>query len=430
MSQSKILESLTLAALALPMMQNAVAGRVDENYHSDFQYGYYSENNNRMAVDIFEGALSAPIGKAITASLNIVNDVIAGASPVYNLKDNNGNVLQILSGTAYSGGQIISSASKPIVSGASCTASICDERTAITPTLTYFFDEASASISGGYSSENDYTSRYIGTNLSWDINKKLTTLNFGASVAFDEVAPTPLLGGTTRNTDCGNRCNKTSQQYLLGVSQIIDKHSLIQSNVTFAYHNGYLSDPYKKVVFAGEAFTPDGINYYYSAINENRPREHFQWAWLTQYVRHFGDLNNAALHLDYRFSSDNWAIDSHTMEISWHQPIMAGWQVIPRFRYYSQNAADFYQAVFSGVRSDYTVYSSDYRLAGFGAMSAGLKLSKEFTDIKLIRLNSLKLQAGIEYYEHKAEYQLGGGNAGSFADFNYYLITASIQMAF
>jgi hypothetical protein len=194
--------------------------------------------------------------------------------------------------------------------------------------------------------------------------------------------------------------------------------------MTFAYHNGYLSDPYKQTVFQN-AIAP----YSFTGLgNDNRPREHFQWAWLTQYVRHFEKLNNSALHVDYRYGRDDWNIESHTMELSWHQPIMAGWQVIPRFRYYSQDAASFYQAVFSGSMSDYNFYSSDYRLAGFGAMSAGLKLTKEFSELK--PLNTLKLQAGVEYYEHKAEYQLGGNNMGSFSDFSYYLVTASIQMAF
>lgn len=428
--KSSILESLTLAALALPLMQTANAGRVDENYHTDFQYGHYSESNQRMSVDVFEGSLSAPIGKAITASLNVVQDVISGASPVYNLRQKDGTVKQILSGKAYSGnGLTISGASKQILSGASCTASICDERTAVSPTLSYAFENSALAVGGGYSTENDYDSRYINSNLSWDINKKLTTLNFGASVAFDELHPTKSSTGAIRNTDCGSLCNKTSQQYLLGLSQILDKHSLIQTNMTFSYHNGFLSDPYKQVNFESDPlnFSFNG-NFYPKLRNENRPREHFEWAWLTQYVRHFGNLNDAALHIDYRFSHDDWNIQSHTTELSWHQPIMSGWQIIPRVRYYSQNAADFYQGVFAGKQQDYQFYSSDYRLAGFGAVSVGLKLSKDFTEIK--HINSLKFQAGIEYYDRKSDYQIGGNSAGSFADFSYYLVTASIKMAF
>ena len=62
--KSDIVARLTCAALALPgLMQTASAGRVEETYNADFQYGHYSESNGRMQVNIFDGALSTPIGK-------------------------------------------------------------------------------------------------------------------------------------------------------------------------------------------------------------------------------------------------------------------------------------------------------------------------------------------------------------------------------
>jgi hypothetical protein len=102
--------------------------------------------------------------------------------------------------------------------------------------------------------------------------------------------------------------------------------------------------------------------------------------------------------------------------------------VIPRFRYYSQDSADFYQPVFNGSTSSYSFYSSDYRLAGFGALSGGIKLSKEITELK--PLKQLRFQAGIEYYDHSASYQLGNTNLTNFTDFSYYLVTASFNLKF
>lgn len=384
MSEKKhsVVSRLSLAALALPgLMHEAAAGRVDETYNADFQYGHYSESGQRMDVDIFEGAVAVPIGKAMTASLNLVRDTISGASPRFNLKNSQG-VRQVLSG-----------------------ASIREQRDAISSALTYYLDTAAISLGGGYSRENDYTSRYANTNLSLDLNKKLTTLNFGASVALDEVEP----------TDYDYKKGKSSQQYLLGVSQILDKDSVLVSNMTFGYHQGFLSDPYKLVFFNGGGL-----------LSDTRPSDKFQWAWLTQYIRHFKDFNSAALHADYRFYTDDWGINAHTFEVSWHQPLVDEWQIIPRFRYYSQDRADFYQDYFEN--GDTTAfYSSDYRLAGFGTFSGGLKLSKE---VKGLKVNQLKLQAGAEYYDHKSSYQLGGNGGGSFSDFSYYLLTASVNMKF
>jgi Protein of unknown function (DUF3570) len=432
--KSNIALKLTCAALTLPgLIQTANAGRVEETYNADFQYGNYQEGSGRMGVDIYEAALSTPIGKNMTASVNLVEDVIGGASPIKNIRDPSGKITQLISG-----------ASQAALTS-ECGYSICEKRDAASAALTYFFDKASLNLGGGYSREHDYSSKYFNTAASLDLNKKLTTLNFGASVAFDEIQPT--FTTWTGGLPDGIKTHKTSQQYLLGISQVLDKDSVIQSNMTFGYHNGYLSDPYKQVAFYGEVqyVTPFGnfvVPDQETILQDKRPRERFEWAWLTQYVRHFEQLNHAALHADYRFSTNDWGINAHTVEFSWHQPIFDGWQLIPRFRYYSQDRADFYNPVFNGdivtSTSDFITltntptnrkfYSSDYRLAGFGTVSGGLKVSKEINNLE--PFSQLKFQAGFEYYSHKSEYQLGGNGKERFNDFGYYLITAGFNLKF
>ncbi|NOT11504.1 MAG: DUF3570 domain-containing protein [Methylococcaceae bacterium] len=430
--KSNKLTQLTCAALALPgLVQTASAGRVEETYNADFQYGHYSESNQRMDIDIFEGAISVPIGKSMTATVNMVKDVIGGASPIYNQRDP-------VTGKIY---QVLSAASA--TSDSKCGDTICEQRDSISGGLTKFFDKGSLSLGGGYSREHDYASKFFNTAASLDFNKKLTTLNFSASLAFDDIHPSD--SAYTIYDENNFKAHKTSQQYLLGVSQVIDKDSLILSNITFGYHSGFLTDPYKQVTFYGSQeisgipfplpLPENGLS-----IQEKRPRERFEWAWLTQYVRHFEQFNHAALHTDYRFSTNDWGVNAHTVEFSWHQPVADGWQVIPRFRYYSQDQADFYQPVFDGtvifdpvsessIAKNMGAYSSDYRLAGFGTVSGGIKLSKEFTDLK--PLAHLKFQTGFEYYAHKSEFQLGGTNHdGNFADFGYYLLTASVNLKY
>jgi hypothetical protein len=205
----------------------------------------------------------------MTASVNLVRDTISGESPIYNTRDAQGNIHQIITGASKS----------------YCGKTICDQRDASSAELTYFFDRASLNLGGGYSRERDYTSKYFSTVASLDLNKKLTTVNFGASLAFDEVSPVKF------NAVCGDKCSKTSLQYLLGVSQIIEKDSLIQSNKTFAYHNGFLTDPYKFAAFTTwnsdlvSGASPVNINNSGGILGlltstfanpEKRPREKFQ----------------------------------------------------------------------------------------------------------------------------------------------------------
>jgi len=382
---NSLVSRLSCIALTLPgLCQEVEAGRIEETYNADFLYGHYSESNQRMSVDIFEAAIASPIGKSMTASLNLVRDTISGASPMFNLKNSQ------------------SKAPQQILSGAS----IREQRDEIKGGLTYFWDKTALSVGGGYSREHDYLARFFNTQFSLDFNKKLTTINLGASVSLDEIEPTGF----------NYRKHKSSQQYLMGISQVLDKNSIIKSNITLSYHEGFLSDPYKLVFFENAGIQSD-----------KRPGHRFEWAWLTQYIRHFKSLNHAALHVDYRYYQNDWNVHAHTAELSWHQPVIDDWQLIPRFRYYSQDSASFYQPYV--VANDHpNFYSSDYRLAGFGALSGGIKLAKTFEKLKGIE--SLKIQAGVEYYQRQSSFQLGGSSAGAFDNFSYYLVNASFNLRF
>ncbi len=390
MSKS-LLNRLSLAAIALPgLMQTAQAGRAEEDYQSNFLYAHYEESGSRMKADVYDLSASAPVGKAMTVSLGLIRDVLSGASPMFNRKDAQGNVQQVLSG-----------------------ASITEQRDVVNAGLSYAFDHVTVGVSGGVSGEHDYLSRYIGTSVSWELNKKLTTLNFSVSAAFDDVFPTGK----------NYRRSKNNQQFLLGITQIIDKNSLLQANMTFTSTHGFLSDPYKSV-YVEPAATGALFG---SILSDSRPTHKFQWAWLMRYVRSFKKLNQAALHADYRFYVDDWGVQAHTFKLSWDQPIVDDWQLTPRFRYYTQGQADFYQAVFN---SNYTgtIHSSDYRLAGFGTLGGGLKVSKSFQQVGVV--NEVKLQAAFDYFDRKSSYQIGGNSNGSFDDFSFYMVTASINVKF
>lgn len=381
-----LVNRLSLAALALPgLMQTAQAGRSEETYNTDFQYGHYEESGDRMKVDVFELSAAAPIGKAFTASLNLIRDTMSGASPMFNVRDANGQVKQQISG-----------------------ASIADQRGELNVGLNYAMESVTLGLTGGVSDEDDYLSRFFGTNISWDLSKS-TTLSASASYAFDDVSPT---GKTYKKS-------KFNQQYLLGVTQVVDKNTLLQSNMTFGYNQGFLSDPYKSVFVENAVGNP--------LLDDARPDKKFQWAWLTRFVRHFKNLNQAALHADYRFYVDDWGVVSHMVESSWHQPIANDWQLIPRFRYYTQYEADFYSALFDNATIG-QYHSSDYRLAGFGTLGGGIKLSKNFIMNGLIK--DIKLQAAFDYFDRKASYQLGGNDSGGFDDYSFYMITTSINVKF
>lgn len=68
-------------------------------------------------------------------------------------------------------------------------------------------------------------------------------------------------------------------------------------------------------------------------------------------------------------------------------------------------------------------YSSDHRLSAYGGLSGGLTLSRQFAP-------GVSLDLGYEYYLHAGSLKLGGGGEGSYADFHYSTITATLNVAF
>lgn len=113
----------------------------------------------------------------------------------------------------------------------------------------------------------------------------------------------------------------------------------------------------------------------------------------------------------------------------------------PRFRYYSQTSADFYAPVFfelyqEDVYNNETgevivpgryikklpeIYSSDQRLSGFGTLSGGVTVSKQFS-------KGVSLETGFEYYTHQGGLKLGGGGEGKFADFDFWVANAALKV--
>jgi hypothetical protein len=157
-----------------------------------------------------------------------------------------------------------------------------------------------------------------------------------------------------------------------------------------------------------------------------------QWTWDARYV-HYVEGLDAALHLGYRFYSDDWGIDAHTFDASWGQPLGGGWTITPRIRYYSQEAADFYRPFLISKQAAERIvidektgdfigvkpydpkklpanFSSDHRLSGYGALSGGVTVAKEFA-------RGVSIEAGFEYYTHQGGLKLGGGWRGGLCGF-------------
>jgi len=201
------------------------------------------------------------------------------------------------------------------------------------------------------------------------------------------------------------------------VTQVLDKDSLAQLNLTYTHNEGFLADPYKYALVYNYS-NP----YFPDFVRDSRPGHRDQFAVLLRYVRNFSMLNSAALHADYRFYSDSWGIDAHTFELMWIQPIAYGVELRPRVRYYAQGSADFYQPVFNEPRADGN-YSSDYRMAGFGAISGGIQLTTEVA-------GRLRVAGGVDFYQRRQDYGIAGGAGTSVDNYSFSMYSVSLNLKF
>lgn len=248
----------------------------------------------------------------------------------------------------------------------------------------------------GANASGEYDFKSLGVNgaFATDFNQRNTTLTAGLSFEFDQIDPVggvpqpfaamAAAGATQPRIDSGD--TKSIVDFLVGVSQVINKDMVMQWNYSLSQANGYLTDPYKvlsviedRTVGATEALgalmPTDSYRY------ENRPgdRTKHSFYWLTKY--HLP--NDHVVDFSYRYMTDDWGINSHTLDFHYRWELGNESYFEPHVRYYQQSAADFYK-YFLGVSElpsysnpDADFMSSDYRLGEMTAYTFGLKYQKQ-----------------------------------------------------
>ncbi|MCB0328300.1 MAG: DUF3570 domain-containing protein [Bdellovibrionales bacterium] len=364
------MSALVAAAAALPGLHavpEASAQNMAEQAQFRFQYAYYKDwqgaGQDRISVRAPMAWLKTPVGESTEFEGSVVLDTISGASPLYH---------DTLTGASGIG--------------------IEDERFAGQAKVTEYFDDYSIGVNTSYSKEDDYESRGVAIDgRVWNENKS-TTFAFGLSGNSDDIS-------STNNPDLDETSNTFGG--LLGVTQVINKNSLLQSNLTFSRSSGYLSDPYK----------PGDI----------RPEERNRFAWLNRYVLYVPDLKGS-FHLDYRHYRDSWGVNSHTFDSMWFQPIGEVWTLRPHVRFYSQSKADFFSNVFPDPTPG-RAFSADQRLSGFGEITLGLKVIRDFG-------KDFSMHVGVDLVEQRGAWKIGSRGSPNIENFHEAILAFGFSKTF
>ena len=346
---------LALAPLIFPATSSFGAPLLPEEQRYDLSYQLYQEDDERIRVESYYLRGELDFGSDTMFRFQYLNDAITGASPTGALP---GGIQPYLS-------------------------DVDDVRTGILGALSRQFGDHRVELELSRSDENDYLSRGLALSDVLELNQKNTTVTFGFNL-LDDIVEVQGLGDRDKN----------SYDLFGGVSQIIDKNTVVSANLTLGYSEGYLNDPYKVVQRTDIVLVPDGsggtieipvVNLY----RENRPDSRFRQV-LQFGGRHYFEAADGALDAVLRFSHDDYGIFSQTVQLEWRQEVGEHFQVVPFFRFYHQNAADFFMHSIDGLPiaepsadpdGSGINYSADYRLSSFDAISGGLRLAYQFNDI-------------------------------------------------
>jgi len=370
------LGTLVLAAMALPGVVRAdiapeqgLVGLRFLNYQ-DSQPGW-----KRVTVNTPSFLLVAPIGSEWGVEASASFDHVSGATPRYHSN----------------------------VSGAS---TMDDERKAGDLKVTRYFQRASLSLGGAYSTEHDYLSRAFSLAGTWSSDDNNTTWNAGFGHAGDKIDPT---GGGYDGNVADER--KRTNDFIVGVTQAVTGDDLVQANLTHSRSTGYLNDPYKAL--------------------DARPSERRQTALLLRWNHHFtGD--GSTLRSSWRAYNDSWQVRASTLQLEWVKPVGGGVSLTPLLRYYTQSAASFYaDPVYDTTLGEpYPVgwnanafNSLDQRLSAFGAFTLGLKVQWAVDELWTVDLKG-------EAYQQRGEWRAGGEGSKGLEPFKARMLQVGISRKF
>ena len=235
------------------------------------------------------------------------------------------------------------------------------------------------------SSEFDYLHLGANAKISRDFNNRNTTVSAGFALASDTIDPiggvpipmTPMLDVGDLSNRLGNQ-SKDIVDFVFGVTQVVSRNLVVQANYSLSDSSGYLNDPYR-IISIVDSVTgdvvprtppPGVIGPSHEYVFDSRPDKRTKHSFYTQ-AKYY--MSGKVLDASYRYMTDDWDIDSHTIDLRYRWPIDDSRYLEPHLRFYTQTDAKFYQVgVVNG--SPLPAYaSSDYRLGNFDAITAGVK---------------------------------------------------------
>jgi len=268
-----------------------------------------------------------------------------------------------------------------------------DERTQSSLSVDFLNGKSMYTLGYVNSDESDYQAKTMFAAVSHDMFGDLTTIAFGYKKGENEVFKNLKDASGVIANDPNFAETMDSQSFNVSLSQIITKNLILAGQYEVITDEGFLRSPYRSIRY----FT-DPLNQALAPEQYPNTRSSNAVSVRAKYFLPY----RAAIDTMYRFYTDTWGVLGHTAELGYVHPTNnEKWIFEARVRYYTQEAADFYQDIFP--RADYANFMArDKELATYSAITAGLGATYEF---KLQRFPWLtKGQLNLRYDFMTVEY--------------------------
>jgi hypothetical protein len=244
-----------------------------------------------------------------------------------------------------------------------------DERTQSSLSVDFLNGKSMYTLGYVNSDESDYQAKTMFAAISHDMFGDLTTVGFGYKKGENEVFKNLKDASGVIANDPNFAETMDSQSFNVSVSQIITKNLILAGQYEVITDEGFLRSPYRSIRY----FT-DPLNQALAPEQYPNTRSSNAVSVRAKYFLPY----RAAIDTMYRFYTDTWGVLGHTAELGYVHPTNnEKWIFEARVRYYTQEAADFYQDIFP--RADYANFMArDKELATYSALTAGLGATYEF----------------------------------------------------
>lgn len=386
MQLKKLSARISVATCTL-LQLNAVTSEANE-WDVDSSVLYYSESDGRVSA--IEPAVRAGIDLGDDEAINfqVVVDSLSGATPNGAHKS---TVVQTFTNPSGNGEYTVQPGEFPL------SKTFKDTRVALTAEWDKPVSRLSSILLGAsFSSEVDYTSLGVSATYNHDFNNRNTTLTTGLAFTSDTITPigdvplglNPMRRAGSDQQRVGGSDTKQTTDFIFGVTQILNRKTLLQLNYTHGMSSGYHND-YNNVITVIDPNTDEPLTGAWLDANdlpylfEQRPDSRSRDIFFIRGVRH---LNEDVINLSYRYFTDDWGIDSHTLDFKYRYELNSKQYLQPHVRYYTQSKSDFYrhdlvqgQDIDAAGNLNLQYASSDYRIGAFDSMTYGLSYGYRLT---------------------------------------------------